>query len=56
MAEHKALFAPGKQAPLVLQSVPTYRPGPGEILFQVEAAGLAPADYVVHLTGLLVEE
>lgn len=56
MAEHKALFATGKQAPLVLKSVATYLPGLGEILFKVEAAGLAPADYVVHLTGLLVEE
>ena len=53
---HKALFAPGKQAPPVLKSVPTYRPGPREILIKVEAAGLAPADYVVHLTGLLAEE
>ena len=56
MAEHRALIAPDKQAPLVVKSVPTYRPGPGELLFKVEAAGLAIADYAVHLTGLLVEK
>ncbi|KAH9924379.1 chaperonin 10-like protein [Fomitopsis serialis] len=56
MSEHRALYLPEKQAPFVVRSVPTYKPGPGELLIKVEAAGLAPADWAIQAMGILVEK
>ncbi|KAH9830784.1 chaperonin 10-like protein [Rhodofomes roseus] len=54
MPEHKALFIPEKQAPFVVRSVPTPKPGPGQLLIKVESAGLAPADWAIQAIGILV--
>ena len=56
MSEHRALFLPEKQAPFVVRSVPTYKPGPGELLIKVEAAALAPVDWAIQSMGILVEK
>ena len=56
MPEHKALVIPEKQAPFVVKSVPTPKPGPGEFLVKVESAALAPFDWAVQVLGIIVED
>ena len=56
MPEHKALYILEKQAPFVVKSVPTYTPGPGEVLIKVESVGLAPVDWAIQALGIVVEK
>ncbi|KZT64347.1 GroES-like protein [Daedalea quercina L-15889] len=56
MPEHRALYVPEKQAPFVVKSIPTWVPGRGELLIKVESAGLAPVDWIMQSTGILVEK
>ena len=56
MPEHKALYILEKQAPFVVKSVPTYEPGPGELLIKVESVGLAPCDWAIQALGIIVEK
>lgn len=56
MPEHKALIVPEKQAPFVLKSVPTYKPGPGELLVKVESVALAVYDWAVQSLGIVIEQ
>ncbi|RMZ17278.1 hypothetical protein D0862_00862 [Hortaea werneckii] len=54
MATHLAAVATGKGQPLVVQSRRTPAPGPDELLVQVKAVGLNPADHIVRDQGLFI--
>jgi len=56
MAVHQALYLPEKQAPFVVRSVSTYKPGPGELLVKIEATALAPVDWAIQAMGILIEK
>lgn len=56
MPEHKALVLPEKQGSFVIQSVPTRKPGPGELLIKVESVGVAPFDWEVQAIGIIIEK
>ena len=56
MSEHKALYILEKQAPFVVKSVPTYRPGAGEVLIKVESVGLAPVDWAIQALGIVIDK
>lgn len=56
MPEHKALCLPEKQGSFVLESVPTYKPGPGELLVKVQSVGIAPFDWEVQALGIVIEQ
>lgn len=56
MPEHKALCILEKQTPFVVKSVPTYKPGPGELLIKVESTGLAPVDWAIQAFGIIIEK
>lgn len=47
MSTQKALVVVAEYGPLVVQDVEIYKPGPGELLIEVKAAGLNPADWKV---------
>ena len=36
--------------------LPTYEPGPGELLIKVESVGLAPCDWAIQALGIIVEK
>lgn len=55
MSEHKALYILEKQTPFVVKAVPTYKPGPGELLIKVESIGLAPVDWAIQALGIIIE-
>lgn len=55
MSTHKALFV-DKQQGLVVRDTPTPKPGPGELLAEVKAIGLNPADWKIHQYGLISED
>ncbi len=48
MATHKALLLLAKQGESVVRDTPTPKPGPGELLVEVKAAGLNPVDWKVN--------
>ncbi|RMZ14340.1 hypothetical protein D0864_00216 [Hortaea werneckii] len=54
MATHLAAVATGKGQPLVVQSRRTPKPGPDELLVQVKAVGLNPADHIRRDQGLFI--
>ncbi|KAI7532205.1 hypothetical protein KC331_g13708 [Hortaea werneckii] len=54
MATHLAAVATGKGQPLVVQNRRTHKPGPDELLVQVKAVGLNPADYIMRDQGLFI--
>ncbi|KAI6854698.1 Inosine-5'-monophosphate [Hortaea werneckii] len=54
MATHLAAVAIGKGQPLVVQSRRTPKPGPDELLVQVKAVGLNPADHIMRDQGLFI--
>ncbi|KAI6900224.1 hypothetical protein D0869_10388 [Hortaea werneckii] len=54
MATHLAAVATGRGQPLVVQSRRTPKPGPDELLVQVKAVGLNPADHIMRDQGLFI--
>ncbi|GAB1744047.1 hypothetical protein NU219Hw_g1083t1 [Hortaea werneckii] len=54
MATHLAAVATGEGQPLVVQSRRTPAPGPDELLVQVKAVGLNPADHIMRDQGLFI--
>ncbi|KAI6790170.1 hypothetical protein KC332_g3544 [Hortaea werneckii] len=55
MATHLAAIATGKGQPLAVQSRRTPKPGPDELLVQVKAVGLNPADHIMRDQGLFIK-
>ncbi|KAI1111207.1 GroES-like protein [Nemania sp. NC0429] len=55
MATHLAAFATAKGEPFKVQSRPTPKPGPGELLVEVKYVALNPADHVMRDTGLFIQ-
>lgn len=56
MSTHKALFLLEKQGDYAVKDVPTPKPGPGELLVEIEATGLNPADWKIHDYGVFITE
>lgn len=54
MPTHKALLLLQEQGEYAVQDVSTPKPGPGEILVEVRAAGLNPSDWKRHDFGVLI--
>lgn len=54
MGTHLAAVATGRGQPLVVQSRRTPKPGPDELLVQVKAVGLNPADHIMRDQGLFI--
>lgn len=51
----KALFLDAKHGKFVVDTKPVPKPGPGEILVKVQAAGLNPVDWKIQKYGILIE-
>ncbi|EIN10087.1 GroES-like protein [Punctularia strigosozonata HHB-11173 SS5] len=49
--ENKALILEAPKTPFVIQTKPVSKPGPGEVVVRVEAAGLNPADWKIQING-----
>ncbi|KAI0783892.1 GroES-like protein [Irpex lacteus] len=56
MPTHKALLLLQEQGEYAVQDVSTPKPGPGEILVEVRAAGLNPSDWKRRDFGVLISE
>lgn len=54
-AWHQALFLESKHADFTLGRNKTPKPGPGELLVKVEAAGLNPVDWKIQKYGSYVQ-
>ncbi|KAJ5913817.1 hypothetical protein N7504_002700 [Penicillium tannophilum] len=54
MATHLAAVSPAKGQPFELQTRPTPKPGPGELLIAVKAVALNPADAIMRDEGLFI--
>ena len=54
--QQKALLLQTKQGEFAVGTIDVPKPGPGEILVKVEAAGLNPVDWVVQAYGIFVTE
>lgn len=52
----KALLLPEKQAAFKVGEWPLTKPGPGEVLVKIHAAGLNPADWKIQKYGVVVEK
>lgn len=56
MATHLAAVSPGKGQPLEVQTRPTPKPGPDELLVAVKSIALNPADVIMRDQGLFIPE
>ncbi|KAF2173630.1 hypothetical protein M409DRAFT_48577 [Zasmidium cellare ATCC 36951] len=56
MATHLAAVAPAMGAPFEIQSRPTPKPGPGDVLVQVKSVALNPADHIMRDLGIHIPE
>lgn len=56
MATHLAALAVAKGARFELQTRPTPKPGPGEILIEVKSVALNPADGIMRASGLFISD
>ncbi|RSL75128.1 hypothetical protein CEP51_011154 [Fusarium floridanum] len=56
MATHLAALATVKGKPFELQTRPTPKPGPGELLIEVKSVALNPADHIMRASGLFIPE
>ncbi|KAF5660551.1 alcohol dehydrogenase [Fusarium heterosporum] len=56
MATHLAAVLPGKGQPFEIQTRPTPKPGPDEILIAVKSVALNPADLLMRDQGLFISE
>jgi NADPH:quinone reductase-like Zn-dependent oxidoreductase len=54
MSTHRAAVVPAKGEPLTVQSRPTPKPGPGELLVAVKSVALNPADWIMRDQGLFI--
>ncbi|KAJ5785399.1 uncharacterized protein N7503_010611 [Penicillium pulvis] len=54
MATHLAAVSPAKGKPFELQTRPTPKPGPGELLIAVKSVGLNPADAIMRDQGIFI--
>ena len=54
MATHQAAICLAKGQPFEVQSRPTPKPGPGELLIAVAAIALNPADHIMRELGLFI--
>ena len=55
-SQNKALLLESKQGKFVVESIPNYVPGPGQLLVKVEATALNPVDWKIQSYGLWVED
>lgn len=55
MTRQKALLLQEKHGPFAVAEKDIPRPGPGEILVKVEAAGLNPVDWKIQKYDILVD-
>ncbi|KAJ4310443.1 hypothetical protein N0V84_010975 [Fusarium piperis] len=56
MATHLAALAVAKGARFELQTRPTPKPGPGELLIEVKSVALNPADGIMRASGLFIPD
>ncbi len=56
MSTHKALLLLEKNGEYAVRDVPTPQPGPGQLLIEVRATALNPADWKRHDIGVLISE
>ncbi|KAI0783891.1 GroES-like protein [Irpex lacteus] len=56
MSTHKALLLLEKNGEYAVRDVPTPKPGPGQLLIEVRATALNPADWKRHDIGVLISE
>ncbi|KAK1215687.1 hypothetical protein PQX77_021692 [Marasmius sp. AFHP31] len=56
MPDQKSLVLERKQGPLVVSTRPIPKPGPGELLVRVKAAGLNPVDWKIQEYGHLIAD
>ena len=54
-SKQKALFLTESKGKWAVQETDVPTPGPGELLVEVQAAGLNPMDWMIQATGMLVE-
>ncbi|KAM0269582.1 hypothetical protein ACHAPA_004159 [Fusarium lateritium] len=56
MTTHLAAVLPGKGQPFKIQTRPTPKPGPNELLVAVKSVAINPADYLMREHGLFISE
>jgi NADPH:quinone reductase-like Zn-dependent oxidoreductase len=55
-SQQKALFLPEAKGQWTIGSKEIPTPGPGEVLVQIQAAGLNLVDWYIQATGMIVEK
>lgn len=53
--QHKALLVPEPKGNFTLTTIETHKPGPGEVLAQVQAVSLNPGEWKAHEFGILYD-
>lgn len=56
LENHHGLFLDSKFGNFTLRPTKTSKPGPGELLVKIEAAGLNPVDWKIQKYGVFVED
>ncbi|KAI0684711.1 chaperonin 10-like protein [Cytidiella melzeri] len=51
MSTQKAIFLLEKQGSYAVRDIEVYKPGRGELLVEIKAAGLNPVDWKIQATG-----
>lgn len=55
-SQQKVLYLTKKNGPFEIHTADVPKPGPGQILVKVQAAGLNPLDWKIQLYGLFIDE